>query len=153
MHIYIYIYIYLYIFFFFFFFFTNRICSVAQLCLTIGGPLDCNPPGFSAHGISQARILNRVAFSSSRDSSQPEDWTWVFFVSCIGRGSLKVGVTGEETRLLGKNWNKRPSRKQWWKHGERCCELKECGMRWMTLWKPTMSSCHAFSPPYTQEIC
>ena len=85
MHIYIYIYIYI----FFFFFFTNRICSVAQLCLTLGGPLDCNPPGFSAHGISQARILNRVAFSSSRDSSQPEDWTWVFFVSCIGRGLWK----------------------------------------------------------------
>ena len=32
-------------------------------------PLDCNPPGSSAHGISQARILEWVAISFSRRSS------------------------------------------------------------------------------------
>jgi len=28
--------------------------------------MDCSPPGFSAHGISQARIVERVAISFSR---------------------------------------------------------------------------------------
>ena len=43
-------------------------------------PMDCSPPGFSVHGILQARILDWVAISFSRGSSQPRDWTWV---SCI----------------------------------------------------------------------
>ena len=32
-------------------------------------PVDCRPPGSSVHGISQARILEWVAISSSRGSS------------------------------------------------------------------------------------
>ena len=43
-------------------------------------PMDCSPPGSSVHGIFQARILEWVAISSSRGSSQPRDRTWV---SCI----------------------------------------------------------------------
>ena len=35
--------------------------SAAQLCLTLCGPLDCNPPNSSVHGIFQARILEWVA--------------------------------------------------------------------------------------------
>ena len=34
-------------------------------------PHDCSPQGFSVHGISQARILEWVAFPSSRASSDP----------------------------------------------------------------------------------
>ena len=34
--------------------------------------MDCSPPGFSVHGISQARILEWVLLSSSRGSSKPE---------------------------------------------------------------------------------
>ena len=34
-------------------------------------PMDCNPPGSSAHGILQARILEWVATSFSRESSWP----------------------------------------------------------------------------------
>ena len=40
------------------------------------------PPGFSVHGISQARILGWVAISLSRESSRPRDRTRG---SCIGR--------------------------------------------------------------------
>ena len=29
--------------------------SFSQSCLTLYNPLDCNPPGFSVHGIIQAR--------------------------------------------------------------------------------------------------
>ena len=33
----------------------------APLCPTLCDPMDCSPPGYSAHGIFQARILDRVA--------------------------------------------------------------------------------------------
>ena len=39
----------------------------------------------SAHGILQARILEWIAISSSRGSSQPRDGTSVSCISCIGR--------------------------------------------------------------------
>ena len=42
--------------------------------------MDCSPSSSSVHGISQARILEWVAISFSRGSSQPRDWTQV---SCI----------------------------------------------------------------------
>ena len=38
-------------------------------------PMDCSPPGSSVHGISQARVLEWIAVSFSRGSSQPRDWT------------------------------------------------------------------------------
>ena len=40
-----------------------------QSCLTFCDPMDCNLPGFSVHGILQARILEWVAMSSSSESS------------------------------------------------------------------------------------
>ena len=42
-------------------------CSVVKLCPALWDPMDCSPPGSSAHGISQARILEWVANSCSRD--------------------------------------------------------------------------------------
>ena len=38
------------------------VCSIAQSCLSLCQPVDCSPPGSSVHGISQARILECVAF-------------------------------------------------------------------------------------------
>ena len=46
-----------------------------QSCPTLCNPMDCNPPGSSVHGISQAGISEWIfAFSFSRGSSQPRDW-------------------------------------------------------------------------------
>ena len=45
--------------------------SHAQLCWTLSNPMNCNPPGSSVHEISQARILEQAAISSSRASSEP----------------------------------------------------------------------------------
>ena len=36
-------------------------------------PMDCSLPGSSLHGILQARVLEWVAISFSRGSSQPRD--------------------------------------------------------------------------------
>ena len=51
-------------------------------------PMDCSPPGSSAHGILQARILEWVAMSYSMGSSQPKDQTCISHVFCIGRQVL-----------------------------------------------------------------
>ena len=40
--------------------------EVAQSCPTVCDPVDCSPPGFSVHGILQARILEWVAISFSK---------------------------------------------------------------------------------------
>ena len=42
-------------------------CLVAQLCSTLCDPMDYSPPGSSVHGFLQARILERLAISYSRD--------------------------------------------------------------------------------------
>ena len=47
----------------------------AQSCLTLYDPMDCSPPGFSVHGIFQAKILEQVNISYSRGSSWPRDRT------------------------------------------------------------------------------
>ena len=51
--------------------------KVVQSCLTLSDPMDCSPPGSSVHGILQARVLEWVAISFSRGSSQPRDRTQV----------------------------------------------------------------------------
>ena len=48
---------------------------VTRLCPTLCNPMDCSPPGSSANGISQARILEWVAVSFSRGYSRPRDTT------------------------------------------------------------------------------
>ena len=42
-----------------------------QSCLTLCNSMDCGPPGSSVHGILQARILEWVAISFSRDLPDP----------------------------------------------------------------------------------
>ena len=41
--------------------------EVAQSCPTLSNPMDCSPPGYSVHGIFQARVLEwgTIAFSKS----------------------------------------------------------------------------------------
>ena len=44
---------------------------VVKSCPTLCNPLDYSPPGSSVHGLLQARILEWVAISFSKESSQP----------------------------------------------------------------------------------
>ena len=66
----------------------------AQLCQTLCSAMDCSPPGASVHGIFQARILELVAISPSRGSSQSRDWTCVSCISSTGRRFLYHCATG-----------------------------------------------------------
>ena len=46
-------------------------CLFTQLCLALCDPMDCSRPGSSVHGILQARIVEWVAISFSRDLPDP----------------------------------------------------------------------------------
>ena len=66
--------------------------EVAQLCPTLCDPMDCSLPGSSIHGIFQARVLEWVAISFSRGSSQPRDRTWVSLI--VGRCFYRLNHQG-----------------------------------------------------------
>ena len=77
---------------------------VAKLCPTFFcNPMNLStPPGSSVYGISQAWILEWVAISFSRGSSQPRDQT---HVSCIGRQILYLW-SNRETLFTILQWGR-----------------------------------------------
>ena len=68
-------------------------------CPTLCILMNCNPPGSSVHGISQARILEWVAISSSRGSFWPMDQTLISYSSCIAGRFFTTYTTREALRL------------------------------------------------------
>ena len=78
--------------------------KVAQSCLTLCDSMDCNLPDPSVLGVSQARILEWVAISYSREIpnsrgySQPRERTCV---SCIAGRFFTVWATREAHWSLG----------------------------------------------------
>ena len=83
-------------------FLSLRVSSVAQSCLTLCDPIDCSLPGSSVHRIFQARILEWLAISFSKGSSQPQNRTWVSCVSCIAHQSLTHWAIGNYLHI--KKW-------------------------------------------------
>ena len=73
----------------------NHFRVSSQLCLTLCDLMDCSLPGYSNHGIFQARILEWFAISSSRRTSRPRDRTCVSCTSCIFRWILYHCATCE----------------------------------------------------------
>ena len=76
-----------------------RLCVcmlVAQSCLTLCEPMNCNSPSSSVHGILQARIMGWVDIPFSRGSSQPKDWTPI---SCIAGRFFTFWDTREALRF------------------------------------------------------
>ena len=68
----------------------SAVCSAAQSCPAHYDHMDWSPPGFSVHGILQARILEWIANSFSRGSSQLRDRA---LVSCIAGRFFTVWAT------------------------------------------------------------
>ena len=60
---------------------VSVLCLVAQSCLTLCDPMHCSLPGYSVHGIFQARTLEWAAISSSRVSSLLRDQTRIFCIA------------------------------------------------------------------------
>ena len=69
---------------------------VTQLCSTLWHPMVCSPPGFSVHGILQARILEWVAIPFFRGLSWPRDW---ILVSCIAGRFFTIWATREAPEI------------------------------------------------------
>ena len=87
---------------------------VTQSCLTLCDLMDCRLPGFSIHGIFQVRVLEWVAISFSRGSSQPRDRTWVSHI--VGRCFTvwaRARIKYMSPALAGKFWTTGPSGKSW----------------------------------------
>ena len=76
--------------FFFPLFFCENAYKLLQSCVIFCDPMNYSPPDSSAHGILQARILDWLAISYSRRSSQPRDQTWV---SSIADGFFTIWAT------------------------------------------------------------
>ena len=74
---------------------TSCCCLVTKLCPTLCDPMDCSPPSSWVHGISQARIMEWVAISLSRESSWLRDLT---HVSCLVGGFFTTEPPGKPHR-------------------------------------------------------
>ena len=98
------------------------IAESLQSCPTLFDPTDGIPPGFSVHGILQARIME-VAIPSSRGSSQPRDQTRV---SHIGERLFTIWAT-----LPAFYW----CVKETWNWPEVPVDLKCCGQKSGAPWK------------------
>ena len=80
--------------------------EVAQSCPTLCDPMNCSLPGSSVHGIFQAIVLEWIAISFSRGSSQPRDRTLISRIvdRCFTDASL-VWATREAKNLLWDSFN------------------------------------------------
>ena len=76
---------------------SKKESEVAQSCPTLCDPVDLSLPGSSVQGIFQARILEWVAISFFRRSSQTRDWPRV---SCILSRCFTVWAT-REAKCIG----------------------------------------------------
>ena len=61
--------------------------QVARLCPTLRDPMDCSPPGSSAHGIFQARVLEWGAIAFSVAFSTKMQFSPSLFLSILKQGS------------------------------------------------------------------
>ena len=67
----------------------------AQLCLTLCNFMDCGPPGFSVHGVLQARILEWVAISFSRGIFLTQGSNLRLLRLCIAGGLVTMEPPGK----------------------------------------------------------
>ena len=73
--------------------------KLLQLYLTLLDPMGCSPPGFSVHGILQARILEWFAMPSSRESSRSRDQTRISHGSNIAGRFFTTEPPGKALNL------------------------------------------------------
>ena len=97
----------------------QKCCLIAQSCLTLCDPMDFGPPDSSVHGISQARILEHFAVSSSRGSSQPASPAlagWFFTTEPPANTDIKVVLHQRESFSGLKPANSVQKQLAAWKH-------------------------------------
>ena len=72
------------------------VCVCVQSCPSLCDPMDCNLPGFSVLGISQARILEWIAISYSRGLTRPRDQS---HISCLAGRFFTTEPLGKSTYI------------------------------------------------------
>ena len=80
---------------------------VAKVLFSSCNTMDCSPPGFSVHGISQARILEWDVISFSKGPSQAWDWTKSLaqlVIYCIAGRSFTDWAIREASYECSKMW-------------------------------------------------
>ena len=87
--------------------------KVTELCLTL-----CDPMDYKVPGILQARILEWVAFSFSRGSSQPKDQTHVSRIA----GGFFTSWTKREAQQMPKTYSNY-MKQSWWCLWRKNCKL------------------------------
>ena len=77
--------------------------------------MNCGPPGSSVHGILQARILEWVAMTSSRGSSQPRDQSHISCLLHWQAGSLPLEWPGKPflSAYLNTTWRTQGDDTRW----------------------------------------
>ena len=93
--------------------------QLLRSCPTLCKPMDGSLPGSSVPGIFLARILEWVAISFSRGSSQPRVWTQVSCVSCTANRFFTTEPPGKpvvELQTLLGSWS------AIWERQEECRE-------------------------------
>ena len=69
--------------------------KLLQSCPTLRNPMDHSPPGFSVHGILQAKMLEWVAMPSSRASSNPGIESMSLMYPALAGGFFTTSATWE----------------------------------------------------------
>ena len=88
---------------------VRNICAVCcmrslSVVLTLSDPVDCSAPGSFVHGDFLGKILECVAMPSSRESSQPKNWTRV---SCVAGAFFTSWVPGKPKFFGCAMWHSR----------------------------------------------
>ena len=73
--------------------------EVAQPCPTLSDPMDCSLPGYSAHGIFQARVLEWCAIAFSEVKTQQCNTTFVKYQKKIFQ-KLKVIIYFQGRKMI-----------------------------------------------------
>ena len=111
---------------------------VAKSCPTLCDHMDCSPLGSSVCGTSHARILEWVAISFSRGSSQPRDQTCISCVFCIAGRFFTCWAIREAqpviTKLLGVSFDLGMPWEDYWSAKDTRHEPRMFGKLWPTVW-------------------
>ena len=65
--------------------------EVAQSCPTLRDPMDCSPPGSSAHGVLQARVLEWGAIAFSNKDTAAAKSLQSYLTLCVPRDGSPPG--------------------------------------------------------------
>ena len=89
-----------------------ELCVYAQSCVALCNSVNCSLPGFSVHGIFQARKLEWVAVSYSMEFSQPRIEPISIVSPALAGGFFTMEPPGKSfrssllMRMLGENYRK-----------------------------------------------